>query len=86
MAMDPDAQILLNNAAEALKHAQSDQNRGEYWTKMAMEWTRIAETHTHGGTDYCKECPDDMPWPCCVVLKAQRVSKDILKWAHWDAA
>lgn len=87
MSMDADCQVLLNNAAQALAKAQADPSRGEYWTKLAMEWTKLAETHGSGnGGDYCVECPDDMPWPCCVVLKAQRVSKDILKWADYDAA
>lgn len=87
MTVDPDAQILLSNAAQALQNAQTYPARGEYWTKLAMEWTKLAETHgSGGGGDYCTACPDDMPWPCCVVLKAERVSKDILKWADWEAA
>jgi hypothetical protein len=71
-AMDSDSQRLLNAAAMALEKAKADPDQAEYWTSLAKDWTKLGETHGSGGTDYCQACPDDQPWPCCPVLKAQR--------------
>ena len=70
--MDSDAQRLLNAAAMALEKAKADPAEGEYWISLALGWKTLAETHGSGGTDYCVACPDDQPWPCCPVLRAQR--------------